>query len=412
VTYFLDLASCYTTPGKEDILVIQSVHQAIQIIQEALVDPVETWPGYSPQAIPLLVFDDDEVAYLNHPAPPQARPSGLMAATAAEIGGELTATLPLWMFKEDAEHLVPLVYHECFHVYQDGGAFTGIVPAPDFSFHRALSFYPELDPHYRALCRAEADTHNNASLSLAERAAYLAALAAKRYEILSQHSETLFLERMTERQEGSAFYVQQIAELRLTGTPPPSLEARFGYSRQYYFGAANCHLLSQFGGDWHRPIETGLAPSEVLQQKFGQEAPELDAIHLEPKVEEETEQVRQVLDGVEQSPGERGIRLQVPPNAMRGFNPMSVLALRDGRLIHTDIYILQLPSGSLSLKQGKLVEDYVRNEIWLPPVVVSFDGGRLTATSDVLEMDLSGIVQVGDGIYRCAKMDVPESQQA
>jgi hypothetical protein len=97
---------------------------------------------------------------------------------------------------------------------------------------------------------------------------------------------------------------------------------------------------------------------------------------------------------------------------MRGFNPMSVLALRDGRLIHTDIYILQLPSGSLSLKQGKLVEDYVRNEIWLPPVVVSFDGGRLTATSDVLEMDLSGIVQVGDGIYRCAKMDVPESQQA
>lgn len=43
------------------------VKQALELIERGLADPVVTWPGYSPAAIPLAVFDDDDVAYLNRP---------------------------------------------------------------------------------------------------------------------------------------------------------------------------------------------------------------------------------------------------------------------------------------------------------------------------------------------------------
>jgi hypothetical protein len=48
----------------------------------------------------------------------------------------------------------------------------------------------------------------------------------------------------------------------------------------------------------------------------------------------------------------------------------------------------------------KLVENCVSIEVWLPLISLSFENGRMTAFSDVLEMDLSGAVQVGEGIYR------------
>ena len=90
---------------------------ALELVQKALTNPVSTWQEFTPQNTPLVIFDDTEFAFVNHPHPPSQRPSNLMAATAVEIEGVLTATIPLTMC-EDEQSLVSLVYHECFHVYQ------------------------------------------------------------------------------------------------------------------------------------------------------------------------------------------------------------------------------------------------------------------------------------------------------
>ncbi len=134
--------------------------QAVELIQQALLAPVETWPGYSPRAFPVCVYDKDEHYFLNHPEPPQGRPPELTAATACEIGGLMTAVIPADICS-DERSLIPLLYHECFHAHQNRGAFRF---AEKFDFFRCLAYYPELNAQYRALCAAEAEVLANREL--------------------------------------------------------------------------------------------------------------------------------------------------------------------------------------------------------------------------------------------------------
>ncbi len=115
--------------------------EAAKKIEQALTFPLETWPGYSPKSIPLAIYDAQDAIFYNHPDPPQEQPEQLAAATAVEINGVVTATIPVEMCRSETE-LIPLVYHECFHVYQNRGAFQF---SEQFDFFKALAFYPELN---------------------------------------------------------------------------------------------------------------------------------------------------------------------------------------------------------------------------------------------------------------------------
>ena len=136
-----------------------TANDAAARIRTALESTVITWPGYDPATIPFAVYDDEAIIYINHPSPPPDRPANLLAATAVEIGGVQTATIPAGMVEADSD-LIPLAYHEGFHVHQ-AHHFTNTV---DYDFFLALANYPELDPTFRALCRAEADLHNQGAL--------------------------------------------------------------------------------------------------------------------------------------------------------------------------------------------------------------------------------------------------------
>ncbi len=377
-----------------------NVTKALQLARQAIDQEFPTWPDYSPRGIPLAIFDGQEVGYLNHPAPPSERPANLVAATAVEINGHLTATIPTWVCAQP-ESVGPLAYHECFHVYQDRGGFQPDDLPAGFDFYRTLADYPELDPLYRALCRAEADTHNHPFLPPTEKAARLGALAARRYAILENLPGALALEQSSERREGPAFYVQQEADRQLNGSEIPPVPPACGYARQYAVGAAVCRLLSQLGADWHLPIQAGQSPTQALIARFGQGQPDLSEVQLGKKVHEEHAVVAAVLESIDAEFGADTIRLQVPAQVeLRGFNPMTVLSAGSGRLLHQDVYFLRLPQGDLTLKAGKVLEDYRSNEILLPAAGVAFSQGCLSCHSEALEMMLSGIEEVGPGIYR------------
>lgn len=187
-----------------------NARQALKIVQRALENPVPTWLDYTPQNVPIVLYDEDEFVFINHPNPPTERPTNLTAATALEINGILTATIPL-RTGCDEQLLVPLVYHECFHVYQDRKfQFKG-----NYDFFEVLAFYPELHPAYRALCSAETDVLNDSTLSLFEKAKLLSVLVRKRRHILFQHDGLLDFENNLERKEGVASFVERKARLGL-----------------------------------------------------------------------------------------------------------------------------------------------------------------------------------------------------
>lgn len=375
------------------------VSKAVQIIENALQSPLETWPGFSPRDIPLAIFDVEEIAYLNHPSPPAERPPGLMAATAMPINGILTATIPLWMCQELVQ-IPPLVYHECFHVYQDSGAFRKIYP-PDYNFHRALAVYPELNARQRALCRLEADIYNDAQQPIEEKAALLAALIAQRYAILERQPLALALAKLSERHEGPAYFIQQQVDLMLNGAPIPSVPTRYGYSRQYYSGAAACRLLRQFVQNWHLLIQEGAAPSEIILQRFGDQEADLSALRLDEITAEEEAAIQPILSNVEAAFQGACIRLQIADErAMRGFNPMSVLSLGDGRLLHTDVYFLQGDFGTLQLKQGRLLEDFNTGDLLFPAIPMELHGDQLYAETSTLSIRLRRVTQLDDNTFR------------
>jgi hypothetical protein len=381
-----------------------NLEEVVQVIKAGLTNPVDTWPGYSPAGVPLVVFDDEAALYLNHPSPPVERPPELMAATAQQVGGVLTATLPLWMC-QDPRSLMPLVYHECFHVYQEQGGFLRVEPDEDFSFQRALSFFPELDPLHRAFCRAECEVLNDLQRIPEEQAILLAGLSTKRFALLEDRPEALALTRQTERREGPAYYIQQQVDCLLNGSPIPKQEVQFGYSRQYHVGAAICRLLSQLVEDWCQSIEAGLSPSEVLVKKFGGNSTRLTDLDLDQKTRQETFNVRSILAEVQASLPEPAVRLRVSSRGeaarvwMRGFNPMTVRSLGDGRLFHSGIYILQGPAGILKLKSGTLLENFTTDEIIFVAKSLELNGHRLDLETEEIAIHLEGVVEIDKGMF-------------
>ena len=143
--------------------------RAARLLAAHLEQPLEVWPEFDPRHVPFAVYDEREVRYLNHPSPPDEPPE-LHAATDMKIGGVLTAVVPAAYAKDEAE-LVPLAYHEAFHVYQNSGGFAR---GPGFDFFSALAYYPELDADYLAFGMLEDRLYDDATIPLDEKAAALA----------------------------------------------------------------------------------------------------------------------------------------------------------------------------------------------------------------------------------------------
>jgi len=374
---------------------------AYEIARGALEHPISTWLDYSPKNTPLVLFDDKDFIFMNHPDPPAKRPDILndRVGTAAEINGVLTATIPAEMCG-DEKTLVPLLYHECFHVYQNRRfKFEG-----NYDFFEVLSFYPELDAAYRALCSAETEILSDQGLPAADKARRLSAVVKRRRQILALHDGLLDFEDRLERLEGTASYVDQKVSLRLFGKSPDNSSCCYGFSRQYFVGADLCWLFERMfpAGEWQGKIEGGLSLSELLLEMA---LPEYDvsSLGLEAKERRENQEVAEVLSGVREKieclrkNGALTIQLPSKIDVFRSFNPGAIVSFGDGRLVHLEFVTIQIPNGSISIKGGIALEDYTNKTVTLPSTACDIKNNRLDICTENVKVSLENVARRTDG---------------
>lgn len=376
--------------------------QAIACIESAVENPVQTWCDYLPTQFPVIVYTDDVFASIHHPNPPDVRPDNLMAATAVEINGALTATIPLAMCP-DAQALIPLVYHECFHVYQAGRfKFEGKT-----NFFEVLAYYPELNPMYRALCAAECEVLNDPDWSSAKKLACLAKLADRRHQILAQRPGLRSFEHDLERNEGTASYVEQKARAEIFDIRPQSFAERFSYSRQYIIGAALGWLLDDVDADgrWQKMVESGDSLSACAAELSKDERVNLDEFGLAQKAEAQQE----IVDGIVQradsqvevlfAAGAMTIKLPNQKNVARSFNPSTIVSFGDGRLIHPNGVSLYLPNGKIEIKDGMVLENYVDSSLTFAVGRYDYAGQNLVADTERVNMQLADARQQSGRVF-------------
>lgn len=375
---------------------MKSLSSIAALVAEALAQPVSTWPSYTPATTSLALFNEGAFAFLNHPDPPKDYPKQLVAASTVAINGVQTATVPVHLYP-DLEALLPIVYHECFHVFQANGRFYF---PESFDFFKVLAYYPELNAQHRGLCTAESAVFHHPALTALQKAETLAQLAQKRFDILSQHEGLLAFEKSTERREGTAAYVEQIARQKLFGRPPELLTEQFGWSRNYAVGAAVCWLLDALGLQWHARVEAGESPTEILLAEFGERSGDLEWLKLDERVVFEETAVWQQQQAIEASLApliQNGIHIHLPPKGqiMRAFSPQTILSLGNGQLIHTQSLMLQLENGKIEAQNCWVLEDYEQKVVVLPRFPLQLNGYHLQGRTESISLSLEQVTQTG-----------------
>lgn len=383
-----------------------NLQKAIELVEYALENPVSTWLDFTPKNVPLVLYDDQGFAFINHPDPPAVRPSRLSAATAVEINGILTAAIPVEMC-DDEQSLVPLVYHECFHVYQGFRfQFKG-----EYIFFEVLAFYPELNPDYRALCSAETDIFNNRDLTNVAKVRLLAAMAQKRRQILAKHDGLINFEHDLERNEGTATFVEQKAKYLLFAIPPDDLTCSYNYSRQYFMGAAACRLLEQMysAKDWQAAVERGTSLSELIAQGASPQT-DLSPLQLQDRKGLEKQKVEQILADMNQKietlfrDGAITFKFPSQSNVYRTFSPRSILSSGNGRLIHPEFVRIQTSNGVISVENAMTLEDYNHNTVSFSANPGEVKDNKLEINTEKVKVSLENIRQLPDGDFEILEM--------
>lgn len=369
-------------------------------IEDARRAPLRPWRDYAFESIPFVVYDDHATVYVNHPSPPDERPATLMAATAVEIGGVQTATLPAFMCATEADAL-PIAYHEGFHVYQ--AAHFASHPADMFT---AMAHYPELDANYRALCRVEADTFNDASHSPAEKLAVIAAVIRQRRMLQASHPSLIPYERYLERNEGTASYVEHAVRLALFGVAPKPVESDTGWARFYSAGAALCRLLDEAVSDWKQRVETGESPGDIALELASGEI-DLDAHGLAAAQAEEKAVVAEMRAGIDAliqpllAPDAVSIYYPAQGPVYRAFSPATLQSLGDGRILHRTMFKLLRPGvGHVAADNVAVIDDIAQKRVLLPACQAEFDSGTLKIQGGGIDAALTGVTKLQDNVYR------------
>jgi len=319
------------------------------------------WPGYSPKAVPLMVYDGTATYLFRHPNPPMefteapgqksvrffdGQHPDIRANSSVLLNGVAVATVLLDDSKPVKEEAA-IGIHEAFHVFQrerhaDWGAneaelFT--YPVGD-SANLTLRFVET-----RAVVRAleakgldETACWARAALRIRDERFKAIAPAAAAYE------------RGTEMLEGLAFYVQGLAEGTTLVVPPedyPSEEVR---RRAYTIGHAFALLLDRIDPDWRIKIEAGGFRGQSLDQILaGALGPAADPVCELGKDEIDSATARAQAEAGRVA-GERGklrseflsregwrvvvIDESDEPLWPNGFDPMNVTAVTVSEVLH------------------------------------------------------------------------------
>lgn len=330
-----------------------------------------SWPGFYPQDIPLALYDGSETQLFNHPQPPdefvprdglhvhEGRHPAVRANSSTPIADTLTATILLSQRQASTDELLGLMAHEMFHVFQRQHH-------PDWSGNEAVAFtYPVDD---EAVMATRIIEESGLALALAaetpEDAHCYAAIAmhsrGMRFALLAdEHRE---YEQASELNEGLARYIQALYAL----TPPQDIMPDEPFApdrlrwRFYETGAAMALLLDRFSPGWKEMLNGSLVYSldELLTQAVDRDedcrvsdSRYTDAIaRARTMVAEYRERLAAMEKEFMAAPG---IRLRIvadgTPLWPKGFDPLNVTRLPDGRVLHSRLLMLQNESGGFEM---------------------------------------------------------------
>ena len=269
----------------------------------------------------------------------------------------------------------------------------------------AMAFYPELDPEYRALCRLEENILRNTDDSIDQKVGILGHLMTLRRTRLNAHPSLLAYERFLERSEGTAFFVEQQARQALFEQEPILGQSGHGWARFYQVGAALCHLLDATVSDWTTRIEQGASPGDLMMPQ-AQNDIDLVSLGYEDVLEQEQNAVSafrtEIAGQMAHLENTDVVRIQYDKTGQqyRAFNPSTLVSLGDGRILHRTAFTLLIPDrGSITVKQGPVIDHVSQGEIILPPCIVELDQGTLHLQTDAVQIDLTGVTHIGDCVY-------------
>lgn len=343
----------------------------------------ELWPGFDPRRIPIAIFDGEATWLFRHPAPsdgfePAAghapelavhrfagRHPAITANSSADIGGVSTATLLPSVLAPPVENVAALLAHECFHVFQRERH-------PGWVGNEAVLFtYPVEDRAALALRRLETLALRYALDAAGDadaRAWAITALEQRQARFRLLPSDCVQYERATEWNEGLATWVEHTALRRAPHEGAlrreyPAIAVR---ERCYGSGLALALLLDRIAPGWparlevdddepldamlHAALADGVADGEVTARDFDPDV--VDGVEL--AAEREIAAMREHLAARRKAfLAADGWRLVVEarggPLAVAGFDPLNVVRLDGGEVLHDRYLSLQRDGVELEL---------------------------------------------------------------
>lgn len=313
------------------------------------------WPGFDARKFPVAVYDGERTWLRHHPSPPATyhadgdlfvapgQDSAIVANTAAELGGVLTATMIIEAHStRTAVENAALLMHECFHVYQRESH-------PKWQGNEAVLFtYPIEDAESAALAALEINALRRASAGDAKCwASRFTAIRKKRFARLP--AEAVEYERGTELNEGLAQYIQDRALGRR-----PSLERPFGpadvRNRAYVSGEGIALLLDQLRPGWKPEVVASL--DELLPD--GVSKCDFTDAERDAELAQARRAVAAVLthrkESIKEFESAAGWRVQViadgDPLRLGGFDPINVERLGGTKVLHTRFFKIANSHGS------------------------------------------------------------------
>lgn len=353
-------------------------------VQRAATGPDALWPGFSPLAVPLAVYDGARTVLFRHPAPPDGfapvpdepgahaypgRHPDVTANTSAEVGGVPTATVLLDPSGPPPARLAPLAVHEAFHVFQRARH-------PAWTANEAdLFVYPTDDPDALALRRLETAALRRALASSEAGGAACwsrsaLALRAERHAALD--SASVAYERGTELNEGLATYVEdRVAGRTVPDLPPDEYGPADVRRRAYATGAALAHLLDRAAPGWRpafdagggRPLDGALADALGLDVA-GRADGDLACAFTAAETAEADRQAWADVAALAEARADRLAAFEAQPGWRvvveatggllwpEGFDPINVERVGPGRVLHARFLRLGNEAGRLEAIDG------------------------------------------------------------
>lgn len=381
------------------------IKEAAKQVQVALAEPFDIWPGFNINAIPIAIFDANEVMFFNYEAPPQLEPDMLNGeASPLDIDDVLAAVLDVTPY-QNKDRLIAALYRRAFQVFQQTGGFAVREKKGDM-FH-ALAFFPQLDPEYRTYCQLESDIWQDDTLPTEERLPRLVTVIKHRHEILARGEGVLDFDLNAERMQGTAAYIGGKVYWELSKNHLANTEFDpHQWSRQRNSGALLCHALDTVAPDWKTEVgREGVSPSKVVIGRFVNGHIDPDDLGFRRRLLEQQRQVEQLdmrlkkrINLLHVDP----IHIQFPENITieRNYQASTLFSTGKGQLIHEKYLDLHLPHGEMCLRGRTILEDYTTHQITFEAVPLRMTRGKMDVDVLSARIHLSRVKQLESNVFQ------------